>query len=857
MTNIQLTEISSEMKRAYLDYAMSVIVSRALPDVRDGLKPVHRRILYVMYRMGLTAGSRFSKSAKVVGEVLGKYHPHGDLALYDTLTRMAQDFTMRYPLVKGQGNFGSIDGDPPAAMRYTEVKLTKIAEEMLFDIDKETVPWLPNFDSTLKEPLYLPAKLPNLLLIGAEGIAVGMATKIPPHNLTEIIDALCLMIERAKTVKISQSQLESDNRPQSVKNGPIQQELIPTDSNRFQPIPTDLTFNITLDDLLQYIKGPDFPTAALIYGFSDIKQAYATGRGKILVRAKLENEDFGKGKNAIIVNQLPYQVNKANLIEKIAQLSRDKKIIGISDLRDESDREGIRIVIELKRDAVYKKVVNNLYKHTELQTSFPINMVVLVDGTPQTLSLQSILELYLKHRVEIITKKSEFELKQAKHRAHILEGLLIALNHIDAVIDTIKKSKNEIEAKKNLITKFKLSEIQAQAILDMQLKRLTGLERTKIEDEMAMLKETINYLEELLKDIFKILKVIKKELLYLKEKFGDQRRTKIIKNKVGEFSEEELIENKEVIIILTKEGYIKQIPRETFKVQHRGGKGVSGFETKQKDNVYYITSAMTHDSILFFTNKGKVYQTRVWEIPAGTRISKGKAVINVINIAPDEKITSILTYSQSKINNQSSSNFIFMCTKQATVKKTPLTAFANIRNNGIIAIKLENNDELLWAKITNGEKMIVLASHKGKAIVFKETNVNPTGRNSIGVRGMKLLKDDSISSMDVFNPSKEKNKKLMVVTENGIGKRTKIALFRQQKRGGQGVKIANIDRRTGAIIFSSIINEEDKTVIITSKNGQVVKIPILSIPSLSRVAKGVILMRFSDKNDKIASATFI
>ncbi len=872
MSNIQPTEISTEMKRAYLNYAMSVIVSRALPDVRDGLKPVHRRILYTMYRLGLTSGSRFSKSAKVVGEVLGKYHPHGDLALYEALTRMAQDFSMRYLLVRGQGNFGSIDGDPPAAMRYTEVKLTKIAEEMLFDIDKETVSWLDNFDSTLKEPDYLPAKLPNLLLMGAEGIAVGMATKIPPHNLTEIINALCLMIDKAKLIKITQ---ESEQIKKLSPTNPNQLELISTNSptealakagsNQLQPIITNLTFNTTLDDLLEHIKGPDFPTAGIIYGFSDIKQAYATGRGKILVRAKLESEDLGKGlpagrqgKNAIVINELPYQVNKAKLIEKIALLVRDKKVIGISDIRDESDRDGIRVVIDLKRDAVFRKVVNNLYKHTELQTSFPINVVVLVDGTPQTLSLQSILELYLRHRVEVVTKRSEHELKQAKHRAHILEGLLIALDNIDAVVETIKKSKNETEAKKNLIRKFSLSEVQAQAILDMQLKRLTGLERGKIEDEITMLKETITYLEGLLKDIFKILKVIKDELLYLKKKFGDERRTKIFKQKPGEFSEEELIENKEVIIILTKEGYVKQIPRETFRIQHRGGKGVSGFDTKEADNVSHITSAMAHDSILFFTNLGKVYQTRVWEIPQGTRISKGKALINIINIAENEKITSILTYNQKpEPNNQLSKNYIFMCTNHGTVKKTALSQFTHIRNNGIIAIKLAKNDELLWVKITDGKKMIVLASRKGKAIVFKETNVHPTGRNSIGVRGMRLSKDDSISSMDIFESSEEKKKKLMVVTENGIGKKTKIILFRQQKRGGKGVKIANIDQRTGAIVFSSIINEEVKTVIITSENGQVVKIPILSIPTLSRVAKGVILMRFSNKTDKVVSATFI
>lgn len=822
---IQTTEISAEMKRAYLDYAMSVIVSRALPDVRDGLKPVHRRILYTMYRLGLTSGARFSKSAKVVGEVLGKYHPHGDLPVYEALVRMAQDFSIRYPLVKGQGNFGSIDGDPPAAMRYTEVKLTKIAEEMVYDLDKETVPWLDNFDNTLKEPKYLPAKLPNILLMGAEGIAVGMATKIPPHNLSEVVDGLVMMIDQAKLQKKG----EKDQ----------------------------LIFEATLDDILNSIKGPDFPTGGIIYGANDIKQAYATGKGKILVRGKVDTEDLGHGKNAIVIKEIPYQVNKAELIKKIADLVRDKKIVGISDIRDESDREGIRVVIELKRDTSVKKVLNNLYQKTELQTSFPINMVALVDGTPQTLSLPLILELYLRHRIEIVTNRSKFELTQAKNRLHILEGLMIALDFIDEVIEIIKKSKNEAEAKIKLINRFKLSEIQAQAILDMQLKRLTSLEKEKILDEISLLKETIAYLEGLLNDVFKILKVIKDELLYLKNKFGDERRTAIFKYKPGEFTEEELIENKETIIILTKEGYIKQVSKDSFKTQKRGGKGVIGVETKEEDNVYFITSAMTHDSILFFTNQGKVYQTRVWEVPQGTRVSKGKAIVNLINISPQEKITSVLTYQQKDFTNNDSSRFyIFMCTKLGTVKKTPMEEFLNIRSNGIIAIKLEPNDELLWAKITDGKQMIVLASRNGKAIVFPETNVKPTGRNSIGVRGMNLKKDDVVSSMDVFDLS-EKENELIVVMENGIGKKTKIALFRQQRRGGQGVKIASLNQKTGSIVFSSMIPKEAKTIVLTSKKGQVVKIPLDSIPSLSRNAKGVILMRFSDSSDKMASATFI
>jgi len=627
------------MKRAYLDYAMSVIVSRALPDVRDGLKPVHRRILFAMYKMGLTSGARFSKCAKVVGEVLGKYHPHGDASVYEALARLAQDFSMRYPLVKGQGNFGSVDGDPPAAMRYTEAKLAKISDEMLSDIEKETVSFIDNFDSTLKEPVYLPAKLPNLLLMGAEGIAVGMATKIPPHNLIELVDAIIFMIGKAKMLD-------------GQKNN-------------------NLTFNVVLEDLLEYVKGPDFPTGGIIYGASDIKQAYLTGRGSIMVRAKIEDENMGKGKIAIIVNEIPYQVNKSTLVEKIANLVANKKIVGISDLRDESDRDGIRVVIELKRDASYKKVLNNLFKYTELQTSFPINIVCLVDGIPQTLSLKTILEIYIKHRVEIVTKRSEYELTAAKARAHILEGYLIALKHIDEVVEIIKKSKDEAFAKHSLMKKFGLSEIQAQAILDMQLKRLTGLERTKIEDELAMLKETIVYLQSLLKDIFKILKVIKQELIYLKEKYGDKRKTQIIKSRPGEITDEQLIENKEVIVVLTKEGYIKQVLKESFRVQHRGGKGVSGIETKDTDNVYYITTAMTHDYMLFFTNQGRVFQTRVWDVPQGSRISKGKAVINLIPLKADETITSILTYD-SDILEKADKYFVVMSTKKGVVKKPRL-----------------------------------------------------------------------------------------------------------------------------------------------------------------------------------------
>jgi len=822
--NIQQTEITSEMKRAYLDYAMSVIVSRALPDVKDGLKPVHRRILYAMYKMGLTSGARFSKSAKVVGEVLGKYHPHGDAPVYEAMARLAQDFSMRYPLIKGQGNFGSVDGDPPAAMRYTEAKLAKIAEEMLADIEKQTTPFIENFDGSLKEPLYLPAKLPNLLLMGAEGIAVGMATKIPPHNLTELIDAIVNMIDKAKAVKSANS--------------------------------TDLTFPVPVEEIIEYVKGPDFPTGGIIYGANDIKQAYLTGRGSILIRAKIDDEDLGHGKTAIIVKELPYQVNKSALVEKIAHLVNDKKIVGISDLRDESDREGIRVVIELKRDASYKKVLNNLFKFTELQTSFPVNMVALVDGVPQTLSIKTILEIYIKHRVDIVTKRSEYELVQAKARAHILEGYLIALKHIDEVVEIIKKAKDEADAKQKLMKKFGLSEIQSQAILDMQLKRLTGLERTKIEDELAMLRETIDYLESLLKDVFKILKVIKDELVYLKQKYGDERRTQVIKSKPGEITDEQLIENKEVIVVLTKEGYIKQVPKESFKVQHRGGKGVTGMDTKESDNVYYITTAMTHDYILFFTNQGRVFQNRVWDIPAGSRTSKGKAIINLVALKPEEKITSILSYDNTVVE-KAEKMFVVMSTKFGTVKKTPFKDYANIRTNGIIAIKLESKDELLWVKLTNGQENVILVSKNGKAIVFKEKEIRPTGRASIGVKGMELDEaDNQVISADVFT-DEEFKKDILVIGDRGVGKKTKLSNFKGQHRGGKGVKIASIDQKFGHIAFSQIVEPEDSTLIITSALGQVVKISLTSIPSRSRTAKGVILMRFSNKADRIVSATSV
>lgn len=852
MTNIQISPITEEMKKAYLDYAMSVIVARALPDVRDGLKPVHRRILYAMHKLGLNASAHFSKSATVVGEVLGKYHPHGDVPVYDALVRLAQDFSMRYPLVNGQGNFGSIDGDPPAAMRYTEAKMTKIAEEVLVDIDKETITWVDNFDGKLQEPLYLPAKLPNMLLMGAEGIAVGMATKIPPHNLTEVINAIISMIDKAKIAP------ETDNittRQAPVTSGTTTaSEKTPVVTDIAKPTDHLLLFDTTVEELMDYIQGPDFPTAGTIYGIKDIMQAYQTGRGKILVRGVAEEEER-KGKTNIVITEIPYQVNKANLVSKIARLVIDKKITGIADLRDESNRQGIRIVIELKRDAVYKKVLNNLFKHTELQTTFPVNMVALVEGIPQTLSIKSILELYIRHRIDVIRKRSEYELKQAKARAHILEGYLIALDHIDEVIKIIRGSQTEAIAKEQLMAKFALSAIQSQAILDMQLKRLTGLERDKIEEELAKLRELIKYLEELLKDVFKILGVIKDELKGIQDKYGDERRTKVVKSKPGEITDEMLIENKEVIVVLTKEGYVKQVPRETFKVQKRGGKGVSGMTTKESDDISYITTAQLHDYMLFFSNTGRVFKSRVWEIPQGSRTSKGKAIVNLLNLRPNENVSSVLTYNEEEVANKKDL-FIIMMTKQGTVKKTEFNQYANIRSNGIIAITLSKGDELLKTMLTDGKMNAMMVSKGGKAILFKEEEVRPLGRSARGVRGIELSSGDELVAADVF-ATEDLAKELLVIGEKGIGKKVPLKSFRDQHRGGKGVKIAPADEKMGKIAFVEMITQDVTTVIITSQGGQVVKTELNSIPSYSRNAKGVILMRFANANDKVVSATFI
>ncbi len=615
-----------------------------------------------------------------------------------------------------------------------------------------------------------------------------------------------------------------------------------------------LSYQTTTEELLNYVKGPDFPTHGVIYGAKEIQEVYATGRGKILIRGVVEEEELDRGRQAIVITELPYQVNKANLVEKIANLVNDKKMLGISDLRDESDRDGIRVVIELKRDASYKKVLNNLFKFTELQTTFPANIVALVDGIPQTLGLKPILEHYIKHRVTVIVKRSEFELVQAKHRAHILEGYLIALDHIDEVIKVIKQSKTEPEAKTSLMTKFKLSEIQAQSILDMQLKRLTGLERAKIEEELKELKKKIAYLEGLLKDVFKILGVIKDEIAELKTKFGDERRTKVVKSRPGEITDEQLIENKEVIVVMTKEGYIKQVDRQTFKVQNRGGKGVMGIETKDTDNVAFVKTAMAHDYILFFSNQGRVFQTRVWEIPLGTRTSKGKAVANLVTLRPEEKITSLLTYD--KDSPMVNTTFVLMSTKDGTVKKTPFDQFAHIRTNGIVAIKLDTKDELLWVGLTDGKKHVILTTRDGKAIVFNESEIRPTGRSSMGVKGITLENGNAVIAAHAFG-SEEFKQNLFVIGEKGVGKKTQLSNFKGQHRAGKGVKVASVDDKMGKIAFVEIVQDGDDGVIITSAQGQVVKIPLKDIPSRSRSAKGVILMRFSQAGDKISTATLV
>jgi len=853
---IQEVEITTEMESSYLDYAMSVIVQRALPDVRDGLKPVHRRILYAMqHEMGLTHSSKFTKSAKVVGEVMGKFHPHGDSPIYQALVRMAQDFSMRYPLITGQGNFGSTDGDPPAAMRYTEVKLAPISQEMLADINKDTIEYLDNFDQTLKDPIYLPARVPNLLLMGAEGIAVGMATKIPPHNLTEVVDATIFIIQKGKMGESAETRGEAQLEFKKIS---LEENKKETEVKQIKEIPLRFESEATIEQLLDFVKGPDFPTYGQIFDQDEIREAYSTGKGKIVIRGKADIEENKGGKYQIVITEIPYQVNKAHLVAKIAQLAKDKKLDGISDLRDESDRHGVRVVVELKRDAKPKAVLNNIFKKTELQTTFPANFVALVDGTPMTLNLKQILTEYVSHRHQVITRRSKFELNEARARGHILEGLLIALDHLDEVIETIKKSKDADEAKTNLIAKFKLTEIQAIAILDMQLRRLAALERKKIEDEYQEIQKTIAFLLDLLAYPEKILKIIIAELNDIKAKYGDERRTKIYKKKAEEFSDEDLIPNKEEIIIVSSSGYIKRAPRGTYRTQKRGGKGVMGMTTKEEDEISHLLSANTHDHILFFTNKGRVFRLRVWDLPEGSRQAKGQAVINLINIEQGESLQSILTTSMSDVGGQ----FLFMATKNGTVKKTKVSFFENVRASGLIAIKLEAGDELCWAKITSGEDHILLISHEGKSIRFHEKDVRPTARDTVGVRGILMKKEDYVVGMEalaakVAAPTDKRKKvfrDILVVMERGVGKRTDFSEFPLQKRGGMGVKVAEVTPKTGKVVCSQFVDEEVEQIILTSKQAQIIKLPLRNIPRLGRATQGVILMRFDKKNDDCVCA---
>lgn len=802
--------ITDEVKQSYLDYAMSVIVSRALPDVRDGLKPVHRRILYSMWSTGLKSGAKFRKSANVVGEVLGKWHPHGDTAVYDSMVRMAQDFSLRYPLIWGQGNFGSMDGDSPAAYRYTEAKLNAIAEEMLVDIEKDTVDFIPNYDGVHMEPVVLPAKLPQLLLNGVMGIAVGMATNIPPHNLGELVDAIIHLVDNPEA---------------------------------------------HIDDLLKFIKGPDFPTGGTIYNAKDIREAYATGRGKVVTRAKAEIVETKAGAFQIVVTEITYATNKSALIEKIAELVKEAKIMGIKDLRDESDKDGVRIVVELKKEAYPQKVLNQLYSHTDLQKNFNFNMLALVDGIdPQILNLKSILEHYVKHRETVVVRRTQYELQKAKDRAHILEGLKTALDHIDEVIAVIKKSPTRDVAHESLQRKFKLSERQATAILEMRLQTLSGLERKKIEDELNEKFKLIARLEDILKHRSKIFGIIKDELLELKEKYGDARKTKVIRSGIGEFSQEDLIPNEEAIITLSEDGYIKRMNPDVYRVQKRGGKGVIGATTKEGDSIAQVTSIMTHDNLMFFTNTGKVFQTKAYEIPESSRTAKGQAIVNFLQLAQGEKITVMIALNAKEDGYK----YLLMTTSNGTVKKTKIEDFDNVRRSGLIAITLDKGDMLGWVRPTTGTDQAIITTSDGQAIRFKETDARSMGRTAAGVRGIKLKEKDTVVGMDVI-PKDQKDSQLLILTENGSGKRSEIRHYKIQKRGGSGIRTVKVTPKTGKLIGARIMRkgeEEETDLIATSDKGTIIRVPLKSVPLLSRVTQGVRVMR-PQPGDKVGSFTFV
>ena len=813
--NVRPREIATEMKESYIDYAMSVIVARALPDVRDGLKPVHRKILYAMGEMGLTHSAKFRKSAAVTGDVLGKYHPHGDAAVYETIVRLAQDFSLRYPLVDGQGNFGSVDGDPAAAPRYTECRLSKYGEKMLEDIDKNTVDFMDNYDGTRKEPTVLPSPLPQLLLNGSFGIAVGMATSIPPHNLSEVCDALIYLIDEPK----------SDT-----------------------------------EDLFKFIQGPDFPTGGMIFGKKDIISAYSQGKGAITMRGKAEIVEQEKtGKSQIIITEIPYEVQKSALVEKFANLVQEKKIDGIKDIRDESDKDGMRIVIELQKNAYPQKVLNRLFKFSDLQKTFYLNMLALVDGIqPKVLSLADILNYFIDHRKKIVFRRTEYELQKAKERAHILEGLHKCLAKIDEVIKIIKTSKDREDAKVNLMKKIKLTELQANAILETKLASLAKLEREKIENELKELMLKIKEYTEILASPKKIKDIVKKELKELKEKYGDKRKTKVVSQQIGEIAEEDLIPLQETIITLTQGGYIKRINPETYKIQKRGGKGIVGMKTLQDDIVEHFLLAQTHDSLLFFADSGKVFRTLAYEIPEGTRVARGRGLLNFLELSAGEKVLSLLTLGKEDID-EGIKNLI-MVTQNGIIKKTALEDFKNVRRSGLIAIKLRKGDLLKKVVKSTGNSEIIITTKKGQSIRFKESQIREMGRAASGVRGIGLRKGDVVVGMDVIEEKKTPEQKtpqyLLVVTENGYGKRTDVKEYRLQGRGGSGIKTANITSKTGDLISATVLEGGEEDLIVISRKGHVIRTGINSIPKLSRATQGVRIMRL-DEGDKVASAAYI
>jgi DNA gyrase subunit A len=801
---VELKTVEKVMEDSYLRYSMSVIVARALPDVRDGLKPVHRRILYSMDKNGWKPGSKYVKSARITGDVMGKYHPHGDVAIYDAMVRLAQNWSTRYLLVDGQGNFGSMDGDPPAAQRYTEARMAKAGQALLEDIDKETVTFRDNYDGSEQEPEVLPAKLPNLLLNGQMGIAVGMATSIPPHNLIEIAEATIHLIDNPEA---------------------------------------------SLDDLLKFVKGPDFPTGGVIYGKNSIKEAYATGRGGIVLRGVADIEERAKkGSFRIVITEIPYALNKASLLEKIADLVKDRKITGISDIRDESARGNVRIAVDLKKDAYPKKILNQLYKLTPLQSSFHFNMLALIDGIqPRILGLADILSEHIKHRQVVVRKRTEFELKKAEARAHVLEGLTTALDNIDAVIETIKSSETTDEAQHNLMLKFKLSEVQAKAILAMQLRTLAGLERRKIEEELSELKKIIAGLKKILADEKEILAIIKDELNELKNKFGDMRKTKVVAQELGKFSDEELIPDEQVVVTLTSANYIKRSLTNEYKRQNRGGKGKRGMKTREEDIIEHVVMASTHDFLLFFTNKGRVFRLKAYEVPATGLNAKGIAIVNLLQLQPEEKINAII-----RVDKNNNEGYLFMCTLKGVVKKTSYEQYKNVRNSGLIAINLDSNDELRWIKFSSGGDEIIISTSLGQAIRFNEKDVRPMGRVSRGVRGIRLRANDNVIGMDIVKD----NSSIFVISELGYGKRTKVSQFTPHARGGVGIRSAVVNNKTGKLMGVATLGDGSNEVIIISQSGQTIRLGLKDISELGRATQGVRIMRLNDK-DTVASLALV